>query len=522
MRHGIKEKTLILNATSMRQRMKPIIQLLTITILIIFSSCNEDLYESQTQQSESKFQIKELSKSEIQFNVKLTEELNQIQSFKSKVLASKMIYDPVYDFFVNTDEALYISDGVSESYTFPVYRASSNSVLENLVIHIQNQQTLVYLVDYGYSLSQLQNMTKTQLEQNDVKHYLIDLNTNSILNGKLDVPRQEHVCSETYVSNPLYGNCTETHSNGQTCNQQEFILQSTSCQWITTGGGGGTTGSSTTGGTTGSGPTGGSTNTGSNVYDSVTINTTFVGCSTCPEFTLGLSNFLSNLSVDQFAFWNSTSLDFVNKRLIISYLEQNNYSSESTELIENLIIACDEYINLYGNNSSNILFIGSVVKNIISPETDITTEEEIVLPPDCESFNFVNTSTNWQEAALTNVHFQVSVVSPSGIYVNHVVEFPQPILFGVPRHLSIGGATISPGLAAWLSAKALRISMNETVKKYGNKPVTYMIVDLYFEQRLKHNYPLVTSGGRVNIHPTTISVTPTPYQTNAFGIGDCQ
>lgn len=118
--------------------------------------------------------------------------------------------------------------------------------------------------------------------------------------------------------------------------------------------------------------------------------------------------------------------------------------------------------------------------------------------------------------------FQVNVISPSGIYVNHIVEFPQPILFGVPRHFAIGGATISPGLAAWLSAKALRISMNDTVKMYGNKPVTSTLVNLYFEQRLRHNYPIVTNGGRVNIHPTTISVTPTAYQTNAFGIGDCE
>lgn len=140
MKHKFKKNPLILSTTIMKQKMKTIFKVFALILLITFSSCNEDLYESQTQQSESKFQIKELSKSEIELNLKLSQELNQIQNFKSKIVASKMVYDPVYDFFVNTDEALYISDGVSESYTFPVYRATSNSTLENLVIHIQNDK----------------------------------------------------------------------------------------------------------------------------------------------------------------------------------------------------------------------------------------------------------------------------------------------------------------------------------------------------------------------------------------------
>ncbi len=324
--------------------MKSIFKVCALMLLITFSSCNEDLYESQIQQNEGKFQIRELSKSEIELNPKLSQELNQIQNFKSKIVANKMVYDPVYDFFVNTDEALFISDGVSESYTFPVYRATSNTVVENLVIHIQNQLTLVFLVDYGYSLNQLKNMTKTQLEQNDVKHYLIDFNTNSILNGKLDVPHKEHICVEDYVwDDSIPCNQGDLVGAGQGIYCGGWVLQSSVCQWITTGGGGGTTDSGTSGtGTTGSGPTGGSTNTGSNVYDSVTINTIFVGCSTCPEFTLGLSNFLSTLSVDQFAFWESTRLDFITKRSIISYLEQNNYSSESMAFVKESLIALNE------------------------------------------------------------------------------------------------------------------------------------------------------------------------------------
>ena len=309
----------------MKQKMKTIFKVFALILLITFSSCNEDLYESQTQQSESKFQIKELSKSEIELNLKLSQELNQIQNFKSKIVASKMVYDPVYDFFVNTDEALYISDGVSESYTFPVYRAASNSSLENLVIHIQNEQTLVYLVDYGYSYSEIRSMDKQELEQIDLKHYLIDFDSD-ILNNR--VAMAQYVCIETIALNPLYGNCTEPHSNGETCNQQQFIVQSSFCQWVYDDSGNGGDGS--TGGT--GEPldySGGAGNTGNISSSTSTINTIPMGCSTCPEFSLELEEFLGTLDADQLAIWNN--LLPKEQQDIIKYLVQNNYSPDTLD-----------------------------------------------------------------------------------------------------------------------------------------------------------------------------------------------
>ncbi len=83
------------------------------------------------------------------------------------------------------------------------------------------------------------------------------------------------------------------------------------------------------------------------------------------------------------------------------------------------------------------------------------------------------------------------------------------------------GGDISNGLAAELSAQALKISMNETVKLYGNKPATELQVKLYFEERLKHNYPIITNGGRVNFNPMSFSVIPTEYKTAFFGTGNC-
>jgi hypothetical protein len=92
---------------------------------------------------------------------------------------------------------------------------------------------------------------------------------------------------------------------------------------------------------------------------------------------------------------------------------------------------------------------------------DISYEEQ---PPSCESFNFTTKSGSiWQESAVVNIHFNVVVISPNGYRFSQIVEFPNAILFGVPTNLIVGNTTISPGIAANLSAAAVKQSMDETV-----------------------------------------------------------
>lgn len=143
-------------------------------------------------------------------------------------------------------------------------------------------------------------------------------------------------------------------------------------------------------------------------------------------------------------------------------------------------------------------------------------------PPSCESFDFKNKSGSlWQEAAVKNVHFKIVVISPNGYKFSQIINYPNAILFGAPTNLAIGNTDISAGLAATLSAKAVEASMSETVSMYGNKPVSELTVRLYFEERLRHNYPLFIPGGRVNFNASGFSGTPTNYQTNMFGTGNC-
>lgn len=296
----------------------------------LFISCNDELSERETQPNKNNLQIRKLNEFEINQNSIVAERISKIEKFKSEIFTNKIVYDSIYDFFLNTDEALYINDGISESFTFPVYRNSSNTILENLVIHIQNQETLVYLVNYGHSYNELLNMTKSQLEQNDVKHYLIDLNPSSILTGKLDAPTKEHICIETYVWDPSVPCNQGDNVGGAELFCGGYVLQSSVCEWVTSGGGGtdsssGSTGSTTGTGTTGSGPTGGSTSTGSNTSSGTVINTTYIPCTSCIDFNETLGGFLISLNSNQYAFWNNLTQN--EQQNIINYLEQPSADS---------------------------------------------------------------------------------------------------------------------------------------------------------------------------------------------------
>ncbi len=104
-----------------------------------------------------------------------------------------------------------------------------------------------------------------------------------------------------------------------------------------------------------------------------------------------------------------------------------------------------------------------------------------------------------------------------------MINFPSPILFEAPRNLATGNTTITAGTAGSMAAYALLISMKETVAKYGNKQVSGMVVGLYFESRLRHNFPMILPGARAILHPQNYSVVPTQYQTNSSNssVGNC-
>ncbi len=153
-----------------------------------------------------------------------------------------------------------------------------------------------------------------------------------------------------------------------------------------------------------------------------------------------------------------------------------------------------------------------------------TTDGSKAIGPSCKSFNYQNTSSNWQEASVVNIRFNIVVIEiVAGIRVKKVIPitFPQPTRFGVPRRF-VNGTVISSGLAAELSAKAIADSIDDVISRYNNLLTNSTdVIRSHFIERLKHNFRERTNGGRVNFNDMSSGLTSTQYKTFAFLSDNC-
>jgi hypothetical protein len=62
--------------------------------------------------------------------------------------------------------------------------------------------------------------------------------------------------------------------------------------------------------------------------------------------------------------------------------------------------------------------------------------------------------------------------------------------------------------------------MQDVIDKYGSSRTSDLTLMLYFQERLKHNYPLYIPGGRVNFNAIE-NIVATEYKTNPFTAGNC-
>lgn len=144
----------------------------------------------------------------------------------------------------------------------------------------------------------------------------------------------------------------------------------------------------------------------------------------------------------------------------------------------------------------------------------------VVVPPSCQSFNFIKTTSLWQVALVKNITFTIVLLDGKGAHITHRISYPQAISFGSPTNLQKGGANLTAGMVATLSARALQTSIQEVVDRYGAKNVSEMVVDQYFRDRLVYNYPLFINGGRANFNSTD-NLPATDYKTTLLFLDDC-
>ncbi|MCD0475113.1 hypothetical protein LPB87_11985 [Flavobacterium sp. EDS] len=143
-------------------------------------------------------------------------------------------------------------------------------------------------------------------------------------------------------------------------------------------------------------------------------------------------------------------------------------------------------------------------------------------PPSCESFNFTaKKGANWQEALIKNISFKVVLLTPPNhVQITQIINYPQPISFGMPINFNKGNGDVSSGVAATVSARILQLAMDETIAKFGKTEVSELTVRLYFQEKLIKEYRDYTNGGIVNFNSYS-NLTATQYKTNPLSSGNC-
>ena len=295
----------------------------TILLLSLFSffSCEKDLYDDSIQQN-SKIILKRVSLKDLESRQN-TKVMNAVSLLKNQKIKSnsKIVYDSIFDFHFDDERGIYLENGEKNSYTFPVYRISSNKI-ENLLFNLNDKGEYdVFLVKYNLLGENLSNLTKTQIEQAE-KEY-----TGLIIDSRIT---NVHTCIEI----ESYQLVSDSQWTTQAPNYHyEWVTTSSFCSWSQGNSGG--SGNINTGGSSGTNPngeypSGGGIGTGGNsgvvltaLVDNHLSNNFFVNLALTPDENTWLNNHFSI------------------RLKIIDYLK-DNHSQQDYDYIKGMIGLCIE------------------------------------------------------------------------------------------------------------------------------------------------------------------------------------
>ncbi len=196
--------------------------------------------------------INRINESEFISNKKAKERLNWFSnkhSQKNENTQARTVYNPTYDFTIDTDYSNYLEYGNYHSYTFPVIRDEENeNLIENFVLSLQNDGTYSLNL-YQYDLSSNNNGTLTNSDIIKVTQTIFpeDLDfTNQVLSRDSDPCRVDYWSG--LGSNGWHKTreeCEEA-SGGEPCSITRTV-ENPNCNTLSdNGGGSGGSGSTTT------------------------------------------------------------------------------------------------------------------------------------------------------------------------------------------------------------------------------------------------------------------------------------
>ncbi len=335
----------------MKNKFKSFSISLMIVFLLVTISCQveETIVETENIKNQNDLLIKKISFNEIK-NSAVVDKINNTKKLSKKTIttSSKIIKDTLNNFYINSDEGMYIekTDG-TKSYTFSVFRENATD-LENLVIIVYpNNQIKTFLVDYNKTFNELNSMSLEQMQNNQIEYYEINFNTNEFIPVFQNNSNGRYICETIMFWDTIPCYEGDLVGAGQGIDCWGWVIIGHTC-WEGGSGGGEGFGFDSDFGTNGNGsPTGGggSTGSGSSGSSSNQIITTPTTSLESEQEAQALikrqKNFTANLSWNQNA-WLNNNQEAENN--IYEYLESQvtdtlatEYSTESVQFAEELI-----------------------------------------------------------------------------------------------------------------------------------------------------------------------------------------
>ena len=366
--------------------------------MLLVVSCSSDIYEQQIEKSNKS--MKMLNRSEIVKIPKLTSKLTEIKSTQNKV-QERIVADTTYNFSIDTNSAIYINSGASETYTFNIIRENSDEKIENLLLIANPDGTFkTFLIKYDFTNSEKQTQGFNPLNYKSPKYTEIEADYSQLVNNRC-IYRSDFICVDTYEYDRIetnsgsnaggalfyYGwrvvatNCTfVTQSSGCGGGESNLMLTFETSPIHTIGGYGGVTVSLTS-----------NQQTFINALNILSSENFGIMNGDVQMSILNHVNTLTNSQINTVAYFfnNANTLWISNQsdqtqQSIFNYLISNGFSTQSRDKINGLInLAAEknidfEYINIDSNNP-NTLTVSSISDfNSFIQSMQIETEDNSI------------------------------------------------------------------------------------------------------------------------------------------------
>ena len=154
---------------------------LLIAFVFLFSNCEKDDINIHSSTDNSSLKLSILEKNEINFNIKLKEKLEEIQSKQNEFQLKSQNSD--LNFLIEIDNVRYIEKGDYHSYTFPILRKDKNNKkIKNLLIEVNKKGGYdALIISYDFTEKELENFTEEDLKSMKVSYEKIDFDFSELI-----------------------------------------------------------------------------------------------------------------------------------------------------------------------------------------------------------------------------------------------------------------------------------------------------------------------------------------------------